>query len=109
MRRPIIETGTATKYVYLSQAPQKLTPDEANDAIRRHIGLMVAELGKENKLVTSITKTVVGWGDVRVQAKWVVLGEKETKKARRAKAGSQKASAGLAPVQTGDQTGPLLP
>lgn len=107
MRRPVLETGKAVKTVFLSQAPADLAPDKASEVIDRHVGTMIAELVKGGKVVTGISKSVVGYGDVKITMKWAVLGEKQTKKARRA-AGAQKAgAAGHGSVPTHREAGPL--
>lgn len=104
MRRPILETGKAVKTVFMSQARADMTPDDAHEAVQRHVNQMIGGLVKGGKVVTSISKSIVGYGDVKITMKWVVLGEKQTKKARRAAAAKKVGATGHASVPTDSKT-----
>lgn len=82
--RPIIDSGEAFKKVYLSKAPVDFDSEKLAKALEHHVRKMQAELARDGKLVTSITKTLDGKeGDVRVICRWVVLGQKRNKHWRR--------------------------
>lgn len=98
MKRPVLETGKAVKTIFLSQAPKDMTPEDAGKAMDSHVNKMIGELVKSGKVVTSISKSIVGYGDVKVVMKWAVLGEKQTKKARRAATAQKAGAAGHNPV-----------
>jgi hypothetical protein len=93
----------------MSQAPADMTPDDANEAIRRHVNQMTGELVKDGKVVTSISKSIVGYGDVKIIMKWAVLGEKQTKKARRAARAEKTGTPGHTSVPTDSETGTVYP
>lgn len=85
--RPVIDSGTAFKTVYLSRAPEKWGNDELLKALEHHEYLMRKELQAKGYIVRKTIRTVSGLGgDVRVQMLWEVLGEKRTKTYRRNRA-----------------------
>lgn len=109
MKRPVLETGKAVKTIFMSQAPADMTPDDAHEAIQRHVNQMTGELVKGGKVVTGISKSIVGYGDVKITMKWAVLGEKQTKKARRASRAKKTGAAGHGSVPTDSKTSAVQP
>ena len=84
MKRPILDSGSAYKVVYLSKAPLVFTNEQMEKAMDHHIRTMYKELQAQGKTVLKINKSLHGiMGDVKIEAIWVVLGEKRTKEWRR--------------------------
>lgn len=82
--RPVLESGTAIKTVYLSRAPQELTSEQLAKALDNHTRKMQAEIQASGRIVRRVIKTVAGLeGDVRIQMMWEILGSKPTKHYRR--------------------------
>lgn len=82
--RPVLESGSAYKTIYLSKAPSSMGHEELAKALEKHVRQMQAELQYDGKLVTKTVKTITGEGDARVTMSWVILGVKNTKHTRRA-------------------------
>jgi hypothetical protein len=120
--RPVIDSGTAYKTVYLSRAPLSLDNEGLVKALERHEFLMRKELQDRGYIVRKTIRTVAGLnGDIRVQMLWEKLGEKRTKEFRKAQkhvrvsedAGSvgtgqgSETEPGRAPIQTDSEEGPV--
>lgn len=85
--RPVIDSGVATKVVYLSKAPKDYTYQQLAAALEFHERKMRIELEQAGKMVRKVTRTIAGAeGDARLHMTWEVLGEKRTKHYRRAQA-----------------------
>lgn len=81
--RPVLESGTALKTVYLSKASQKLSQEQLEKAMENHERIMRKELQASGRIVRKITKTLAGIeGDVRLMMTWEILGAKKTKEYR---------------------------
>ncbi len=105
--RPVLESGTAVKTIYISKAPMDMTSEQLEKALDRHETIMRKEITSTGRIVRKVIKTLHGLeGDVRFQMVWEVLGVKNTKKVRRnhARMGTTYASA-LEPVE-GSQAEP---
>ncbi len=101
MRRPILDSGSAYKIVYLSKAPAHLTNEQLEKAINSHVRTFRKELQAQGKLVKKINRSLYGiMGDVRLEALWEVLGVKRTKAFRRAQV-----NAGLSSTESASPDG----
>lgn len=80
--RPVIDSGEAFKTVYLSKAPAHFTHEDMEKALNHHVRAMQKELQAQDRMVTSIVKTLRG-EDAVIHMKWVVYGAKRNKHWRR--------------------------
>ena len=93
--RPVIESGTAYKTVYLSKAAKTVGYEKMAEVLDYHEYLMRKELQASGKIVRKVTRTITGQeGDCRIIMTWEVLGAKRTKHYRRAMMGDNAANAG---------------
>lgn len=78
--RPVLESGTAIKTVYLSKASTKLSQEALEKALDGHERTMRSELQDSGRIVRKVTRTLAGAeGDVRLLMTWEILGAKRTK------------------------------
>ena len=82
--RPVLESGTAVKTVYLSKAPIDWDREKLEKALESHEKRMFIELQDSGRIVRKVIKTLAGMeGDVRIQMVWEILGTKNTKAYRK--------------------------
>lgn len=82
MRRPILNKGTAHVLVEVSQADERHNAADLLKLCDLEGRAMRYQLQKEGRIVTRTYKILAGL-DIKVFCDWVILGEKQTKKAVR--------------------------
>lgn len=78
--RPVLESGTAFKTVYLSKAPKAMTHERMAEVLNAHERQMRIELQLSGRLVRKVTRIASGSeGDCKLLMSWEILGSKKTK------------------------------